>query len=579
MKRAAFLTALIIVLLSFVSLSQAEETGRYGYIDRDGNVVIAPQFDHAYSFLSYGPGLVYTGKLLDNGLPDDGFYGYIDKTGKFVIEPEYSTSSLFSKDGLACVCKNGKYGVIDTDGNTVIDFIYDDVGYYSSAKIYEAFNGEIEYGSPAKGTYYIFDQDGKEIFKIKCERLFFYNDFFEARKDGKWALISLKGKKITGYSYEKLTSESSTSIAYQKKKDGKYGYMNLKGKSIIKPQFDSTTPFVDGKAIVAQDGKYFLIDEKGKVLLSYKADYIYMNPINGYTYAFEGTMSKYGSPEKGCYYLMKVDDGSYIASVNRNENTYLNPRLSTNGLWCVQDENGDFGALDMEGNIVFPFIHCDRLDFCGDDRFVISKGGMCALADLHGNLLTDYSWEDIDPSDGELLAVRKPNTDPDFRSIRWGMTEDEVISLEGTPDYTGKPEGQEARYIGYDTTLMGNKVILAYYFGPDGLYEARYVWAESHNNEIMYIEDYDNVRDQLTKKYGDPWYDEEIWDSTGNKEYYSDKKGKALSFGHLSYETDYRTSRTDIVMHMSADNYEVNFYIFYRSRVVSAPPVDYSDQF
>ena len=88
MKRVIIFTVAIITLLTFASLTHAEETGRYGYIDRDGNVVIVPQFDHAYSFLSYGPGLVYTGKLLDNGLPDDGLYGYIDKRSVYLDDFE-----------------------------------------------------------------------------------------------------------------------------------------------------------------------------------------------------------------------------------------------------------------------------------------------------------------------------------------------------------------------------------------------------------------------------------------------------------------------------------------------------------
>ncbi len=134
-------------------------------------------------------------------------------------------------------------------------------------------------------------------------------------------------------------------------------------------------------------------------------------------------------------------------------------------------------------------------------------------------------------------------------------------------------------YIGYDTTLMGNDVILAYYFGADGLYEARYIWTETHSNENLYISDYNDVKTQLTKKYGSPWYDKEDWDTTSHKSYYSEKKGDALSYGYLTYDTWYSTARTDISMCMGADNYEVSFIIYYESNTISAPSVDYSDQF
>ena len=95
----------------------------------------------------------------------------------------------------------------------------------------------------------------------------------------------------------------------------------------------------------------------------------------------------------------------------------------------------------------------------------------------------------------------------------------------------------------------------------------------------MYITDYNSVKSQLTKKYGNPWYGQENWDTTSHKSYYSDDKGRALSYGYLTYETGYRTPRTSIVMYMGADNYNVEFYIYYNSRNISAPVEDYSDQF
>ncbi|WP_025692043.1 WG repeat-containing protein [Paenibacillus zanthoxyli] len=61
---------------------QAEENGKYGYIDEEGKPVIKPQFTSALSF-SEGRAVVNIAENYKNA------YGLIDKNGTFVIQPSY----------------------------------------------------------------------------------------------------------------------------------------------------------------------------------------------------------------------------------------------------------------------------------------------------------------------------------------------------------------------------------------------------------------------------------------------------------------------------------------------------------
>jgi hypothetical protein len=92
-----------------------------GYIDRNGKMVVAPQFGIAGPFKE---GLACV--RFDNGKR-----GYIDKTGKFAIQPEYSDANYFS-EGLAAVnlfgvvsdpinTHGGRWGYIDKTGKMVIN--------------------------------------------------------------------------------------------------------------------------------------------------------------------------------------------------------------------------------------------------------------------------------------------------------------------------------------------------------------------------------------------------------------------------------------------------------------------------
>ncbi|VAX27313.1 hypothetical protein MNBD_NITROSPINAE05-1225 [hydrothermal vent metagenome] len=104
---------------------------KYGYIDKDGRVVIKPRFDYAQIF-SEGLARIVMKKRS----------GYIDKTGKTLIQPRFHKGFKFS-DGLARVCAPPKNptslfriarflgwkdhyaypcGYIDRTGKRVIDY-------------------------------------------------------------------------------------------------------------------------------------------------------------------------------------------------------------------------------------------------------------------------------------------------------------------------------------------------------------------------------------------------------------------------------------------------------------------------
>ena len=68
-------------------------------------------------------------------LEKNGLYGYYDHTGRWISEPVYTDAGPFLQ-GLAVVCNSsGKYGMIDTEGNTVLEFGYDYISDVSTGII------------------------------------------------------------------------------------------------------------------------------------------------------------------------------------------------------------------------------------------------------------------------------------------------------------------------------------------------------------------------------------------------------------------------------------------------------------
>lgn len=179
------------------------------------------------------------------------------------------------------------------------------------------------------------------------------------------------------------------------------------------------------------------------------------------------------------------------------------------------------------------------------------------------------------PFTGAGLAESK---DYDFKSFYWGDSSDKVISVEGTPDGEGKLTGTNSTYIAYETTAVGMDALLGYYFCDEGLYAVRYILLEEHSNESLYIDDYVKFETALTKKYGKPLLDLENWENDSKKEFYADRKGDALCYGYLTYETVYTSDTASIVMMMSADNYEITTTIDYKCFDIDAGEADYSSE-
>lgn len=78
---------------------------KWGYIDKNGKMVIKPEYDKAERFSEGLAAVAINGK-----------WGYIDKLGKFVLEPRFNEAMAFN-EGLAFV-KIGGY-----DANAIIDVI------------------------------------------------------------------------------------------------------------------------------------------------------------------------------------------------------------------------------------------------------------------------------------------------------------------------------------------------------------------------------------------------------------------------------------------------------------------------
>ncbi|MEI8389304.1 MAG: TonB family protein [bacterium] len=312
----AILSVIICVSLAVVTYSQTDSNsvlypievdGKYGYINKEGKVVLKPKFDVANDF-SEGLASVKIGTLwgyIDNigrfiikpkfhiandfheGLAAAGYekynynivtqiVGYIDKQGKYVIKPKELGPYIYDfKDGIVAVqSSDAACGYIDRTGKLILD--PQKLGYFNMVDgvCIEFSEGllPVEY----KGGYGYINKQGKLVIKTKAyfpedfgsEDFIpigsFYNGFAFVRMGKNEVYIDKNGEIIKNPPIE-AQKDFSEGLVCEYLND-KYGYTDKSGNIVIKPIFDYAEPFKNGLARAEIGNKYGYIDKSGKFI-------------------------------------------------------------------------------------------------------------------------------------------------------------------------------------------------------------------------------------------------------------------------------------------------------------------------
>lgn len=206
------------------------------------------------------------------------FYYYINKEGeKIIANEDYVEANPFYKNcAVVAIADNiddynfdYKYGLINTKGEILVDFDYEDAQDYCTEDLW-AVKDDGEWG-------YV-DKNGKEIIDFDYKTAYPFSEGFAAVCEdyNEWYFIDKKGS-ISNYPYdfENINIGFSEGLAAVKY-DNKWGYINTSGDFVIEPQYtDMPTPFMNGYAL-CEDG---IITNKGVLLFGY-ASPIYEKSAN-----------------------------------------------------------------------------------------------------------------------------------------------------------------------------------------------------------------------------------------------------------------------------------------------------------
>lgn len=358
----------------FIEYSQ---DGNVGVIDRNGNEIIEPKYIDIYipnpekdvficiiddenytvinskneeilkeyknvsAFITSEGMLEFEKEVLR--YEENGKYGVIDFNGNIILKPEYDTiESLKFKPGKLLVKKDNKYGVADNKGNIVIDIKYDSIvgdGFCLENEGYTKTGYIVKLKTNAGYMFGYISTNGKEMLKPEyesIERILNYNDkdnvYLIGMKNGKKGVYK-NSKQIIKHLYQKISYSESSDILVAKTSKNNIFY-NLNGRRILDSKYEEYS--LAGNYISVLDGEtQKLYDVNGNFITN-----------QSYKKIEETSNSNY---------IITIDENNYYSIMNKStviKDNYIKLKYAFGDYFIFTTESNKVGVLDVWNGIV-----------------------------------------------------------------------------------------------------------------------------------------------------------------------------------------------------------------------------------
>lgn len=339
------------------SLFPMQQSGKNGYINVKGEVVIQPQFEFTLPFSEgLAPACIEREKC-----------GYIDETGKFVVNPQFESVFRFS-DGLAAVVVEGKLGYIDKTGKFVVNPQFESMHRDDSSSTFSEGLALVKIGD----KYGFIDKTGKIVVNPQFESGFPFFDGLAAVQIGRrWGFVDKEGKIVVNPQFDEAQPFVNDLAAVRV--GAQYGYIDKAGKIVVNPQFTDAFPFSDEDLAMIQVGnKVGFIDKEGKYAVNPQFAKQRLGPGSSWFDAFLVT------PELG---RASLSEGLTPVRIG-------------------EEDKGKIGFVDKTGKIVINPQFKQAFPFYGGLAFVVGDSGLMAYIDKEGK----YVWRETEEAPAKTPA-------------------------------------------------------------------------------------------------------------------------------------------------------------------------------
>lgn len=303
--------------------------------------------------------------------------------------------------------ENNKTGVIDRNGNVVIDAEYDYVQIPNPEKA--IFVCMYDYNSSTQSyNTKILNEKKEELYtqyknisaipsNNTSNQTTYQTSILKYKENDKYGIITISGKKVVNAIYDSIDTLDYKDEILKVSQNGKYGLIKLNGEKVVKLEYNEIT--ADG--YYDENTKY----ENAGYIVDIKTD-------DGYRY---GYLDKNGKEILNCKYSsikriteIKNDTSAYLityengqAGLNKNgqtviKNEYTSLEYDDTSKLVSLEKVGKFGVYDLYGNMILP-IQYEDVTFAGK-IITTHKDGKFLVFDANGNIQKDCNFSSIMPT-------------------------------------------------------------------------------------------------------------------------------------------------------------------------------------
>lgn len=388
-----------------------------------------------------------------------GVYFFIKKNGR-----KYEISKVENYNYFV-LKQNNSSGVIDREGNTIIESKFDD----------------IKIPNPEKGIFVCYNDDITKVLNEQGQEVYTSYKNIEP--------IRLKNI-ASDLMYEKSVLKYS--------ENDKYGLINLEGNKISNAIYDEIEglPYKEGELLVKQNEKYGVINIKGNKLVDIKYDKIdvdgYYTSENGYRYA--GYIVSVKTPEGYRYGYININ-GDLILKEEYNQISRISQIEDNENAYLIEAKNGQFGLMKNDKEIIkneYQSITYDE----SNKLLVIEKSKKYGVASLEGNIIVPTEYNQIDITGIYLYAKNSQGT-VIYNTNGTEANIDNNIAILNTSNEKYKirinnENGTKYGVIGKD----GKQIIEEKYNYIEYLYDDYFI-VSNHNSKLGVIDNKENIKIEI----------------------------------------------------------------------------------
>lgn len=290
------------------------------------------------------------------------------------------------------VYTSGKWGVINSKGETVLEPTYDEmIQVPNKTKKVFICTYDVDYNANTYKSKAV-NEKNESLFqqyeKVEAiqnsdenNNLSIEENILKVCKDGKYGIIDFDGKEIVPCEYDEIYALNGVKNSLVTVKDNKKGLIDIKGNIIIENEYKDiqklTSKYENGYIVQNDQNKFGVINYSKKVVLECKYNEI-KNVYDDNSYVVKENGNLKIVDEQGNSYL----DGNYTDIISIDDNN------------VIVEKNNKFGVVTKTGEEKIP-VEYQALTNLYPNDYIAKKDDKYGVISIDNQVLLDFQYTSL----------------------------------------------------------------------------------------------------------------------------------------------------------------------------------------